>query len=199
MNTPHRHTSRRRLILSLPVIAALALSSCVTRPGQPPAKANTVSSQLYEWNGDGVSGPASVIVRLDEQKAYFYRGKKQVAWTYVATGIEGHRTPTGRFHVLEKKEDKISNLYGKLLDANGDVVQSDFNLNKEVLPEGCQFAPARMPFYMRLSDDGTGMHVGIIPHPGRPASHGCIRMPRAMAEKFFANVEVGTPVLITNG
>ena len=144
-------------------------------------------------------GPASIVVRLDEQKAYFYRGKKQVAWTYIASGIEGHRTPTGKFRVMEKKEDKISNLYGKLLDANGDVVQSDFNLNKEVLPEGCQFAPARMPFYMRLSDDGTGLHVGLIPHPGKPASHGCIRMPRVMAQKFFANVEIGTPVLITNG
>jgi lipoprotein-anchoring transpeptidase ErfK/SrfK len=53
-----------------------------------------------------------------------------------------------------------------------------------------------MPLYMRLKDDGTGMHVGPIPRPGRPASHGCIRMPRTMAEHFFSNVSIGTPVTI---
>ena len=62
--------------------------------------------------------------------------------------------------------------------------------------EGCQFKPARMPLYMRLKDDGTGMHVGPIPHPGRRASHGCIRMPRVMAERFYSIVSVGTPVTI---
>jgi lipoprotein-anchoring transpeptidase ErfK/SrfK len=188
-----------KLVLGASVGLVLALSSCVTKPQTGPPTQKVAGAGLYEWKGDGAKGPASVVVRLGEQKAYFYRGGKQVAWTYVATGIEGHRTPTGKFRVMEKKEDKISNLYGKLLDSNGDVVQSDFNLNKETLPEGCQFAPARMPFYMRLSDDGTGMHVGNIPHPGRPASHGCIRLPRAMAEKFFQNVEVGTPVTIIGG
>ena len=189
----------RHVALAVSAGLGMTLSSCVTKPKTAEQAPQKTSSSLFEWNGDGAKGPASVVVRLAEQKAYFYRGGKQVAWTYVATGIEGHRTPTGKFHVMEKKEDKISNLYGKLLDANGDVVQSDFNLNKETLPEGCQFAPARMPFYMRLSDDGTGMHVGVIPHPGRPASHGCISMPRAMAEKFFSNVEVGTPVTIIGG
>ncbi len=45
----------------------------------------------------------------------------------MATGKPGHPTPAGHFHVMEKNEDKISNLYGSLKDSNGEVVNSDFN------------------------------------------------------------------------
>jgi len=38
------------------------------------------------------------------------------------------------------------------------------------------------------------MHVGHL--PGYAASHGCVRMPKPMAIKFFENVEVGTPVIV---
>jgi lipoprotein-anchoring transpeptidase ErfK/SrfK len=138
----------------------------------------------------------AVTIYLDQQKAYFSKGGQHIGWTYVATGLPGHETPTGNFRIMEKTVDKISNLYGRLVDFEGNTVQSDFNLAKETLPEGCQFKPARMPLYMRLKDDGTGMHVGPIPRPGRRASHGCIRMPRVMAEHFFANVSIGTPVTI---
>ena len=189
----------RPLFLGLATGVVLSLASCASKPVPKALPAGGLKSGLFEWTGDGVPGPASVIVKLGEQKAYFYRGQKLVGWTFIASGIAGHETKPGRYTVLEKKEDKISNLYGKLLDSNGDVVQSDFNLGKETLPEGCQFAPARMPFYMRLSDDGTGLHVGALPHPGKPASHGCVRMPRAMAVKFFQNVQVGTPVTILPG
>ncbi|MFZ4764189.1 MAG: L,D-transpeptidase [Roseimicrobium sp.] len=182
------------------IVLALAVPSCVTHQPkqatpQPPVKK---AFTLYEWNAEKAKreGSASVHIYLDRQKAFFYKGGVQVGWSYVATGLPGHETPSGRFTVREKKEDKISNLYGKLVDFEGNVVQADFNLAKETLPEGCQFAPARMPYYMRLKDDGTGMHVGPIPNPGRRASHGCIRLPRAMAINFFNNVVVGTPVTI---
>ena len=174
---------------------ALLVSSCVHKPQtEKPEKPGKFS--MYEWHGESAKGPASIVIYLDEQKAHFYRGQKEVGWTYVATGKPSHPTPTGHFHVLEKVEDKISNLYGTLLDANGDVVNSDFNLSKDSLREGMQFQPARMPLYMRLAGDGVGMHVGKIPKPGATASHGCIRLPRDMAEKFYANVSEGTPVTI---
>jgi lipoprotein-anchoring transpeptidase ErfK/SrfK len=54
-----------------------------------------------------------------------------------------------------------------------------------------------MPYWMRLTGSGVGMHAGPIPNPGQPASHGCIRMPLAMAETLFQHVNVGTPVTIT--
>ena len=178
----------------LPV--AFALASCATKPPKPPEKQ---AFQMYEWNSEALAkakGAITIDIYLDQQKAYLSKGGQQIGWTYVATGISGHETPNGKFRVMEKTADKISNLYGRLVDFEGNTVQGDFNLAKETLPEGCQFKPARMPLYMRLKDDGTGMHVGPIPHPGRRASHGCIRMPRVMAERFFAIVGVGTPVTI---
>ena len=36
------------------------------------------------------------------------------------------------------------------------------------------------------------VHAGYL--PGYPASHGCVRMPQEMAQAFFRNVSVGTPV-----
>lgn len=186
-----------RWILNSGVALALALSfsSCATKPASPPP-AEPKKFSLYEWNGDGVKGNSSVIIYLDQQKAYYYRDGKQVGWTYVATGTSRHPTRTGQFNVMEKVLDKISNLYGIAVDANGDVVDSDFDTRTDSLPEGAQFRPAKMPLYMRLTGDGVGMHVGKIPNPGRPASHGCIRMPRYMAEKFYANLSIGTPVAI---
>lgn len=54
-----------------------------------------------------------------------------------------------------------------------------------------------MPYWMRLTNYGIGMHVGNIPQPGEPASHGCIRMPEEFVPVLFNKVEIGTPVKIT--
>lgn len=151
---------------------------------------------MYEWNGDNVAGPPSIVIRLDEQKAIFYRGKKQVGWTYVASGKPSHPTPPGQYAVMERTTDKVSNRYGMLLDDKGGVLMSDFNTSKDAMPEGAQFKPARMPYFLRLTNDGVGLHAGKIPKPGATASHGCVRLPNYMAGKFFENVRVGTPVTI---
>lgn len=55
--------------------------------------------------------------------------------------------------------------------------------------------PAKMPFFMRLSCKDFGLHEGYV--PGRPASHGCIRLPKEAAQKLFANAPIGTWVTIS--
>lgn len=180
----------------LALAAALGLSSCATGKRDQKPAAEPAKFVMYHWEGDGVQGAPSIVIYLDTQKAEFYRGKKLVGWTFVATGKASHPTPAGNFRIIEKTPDKISNLYGKLLDIDGKVVDSDFNLSKEEVPEGHQFSPARMPMFQRLTNDGVGLHVGPIPRPGATASHGCIRVPRYMAQKFFANTAIGTPVTI---
>ena len=55
-----------------------------------------------------------------------------------------------------------------------------------------------MPYWMRLTSYGIGMHAGIIPKPGEAASHGCIRLPKELAPVLFESVNVGTPVTITH-
>ena len=53
---------------------------------------------------------------------------------------------------------------------------------------------AQMPFFMRLNCRDFGMHAGVVPN--RPASHGCIRLPAAAAKKLFAEIPIGTVVMI---
>lgn len=51
-----------------------------------------------------------------------------------------------------------------------------------------------MPFFMRLNCGAIGLHSGYV--TGRPASHGCIRLPYDKAKKFFSLCEVGDEVQI---
>jgi lipoprotein-anchoring transpeptidase ErfK/SrfK len=51
-----------------------------------------------------------------------------------------------------------------------------------------------MYWFMRITG-GIGMHQGYM--PGYADSHGCIRLPASMAQVFYVNAPVGTPVKIT--
>lgn len=53
-----------------------------------------------------------------------------------------------------------------------------------------------MPYFMRLNCGAIGLHSGYV--TGRPASHGCIRLPHGKAQKFFAMVRVGDEVQIVH-
>jgi lipoprotein-anchoring transpeptidase ErfK/SrfK len=147
------------------------------------------------WDGDHASGPPHIRLRIGEQKAYFYKGDQLVGVSIISTGREGFGTPSGTFKIQQKDRDHVSSRFGDYVDARtGEVVQKDIDRNKDPMPKGAKYDGARMPFFMRVHG-GVGMHEGFL--PGYPASHGCIRMPGFMAESFFRNVEVGTPVSIT--
>ncbi len=51
-----------------------------------------------------------------------------------------------------------------------------------------------MPWFMRLNCSAIGLHSGYV--TGRPASHGCIRLPYQKAKEFFGQVRVGDEVEI---
>jgi len=153
------------------------------------------SGKLYEWNGDGRK-ISHIVVNTDEQKARFYDGEEQVGWTTVASGVSKHPTPVGRFEVLEKVANKRSNLYGKVYSSGGGVVRSDAKAGRDPIPAGARFEGAKMPYFLRVTYDGVGLHAGPIPRPGHPASHGCIRLPSKMAPVLFQHVGVGTKVSI---
>ncbi len=164
-----------------------------TPAAKPPPK------PLYEWNETAAAkakGAVSVQIIVDEQRAHVYKGKTEIGWTTVASGIHKYPTPVGRFSVLEKTKDKHSNLYGRIYDKNGKCVCSDARVGRDEIPEGGRFEGAQMAYWMRVTSDGVGMHVGPIPNPGHRASHGCIRLPRAAAEHLFSTVSIGTPVTI---
>jgi len=95
--------------------------------------------------------------------------------------------------VTQKDQNHVSNLYGNFVNEEGKIVQRDVDMSKMQVPDGCVFEGAKMPFYMRFTA-GYGLHAGHVPN--FPASHGCVRLPRVMAEHFFQNAEVGTPVTV---
>jgi lipoprotein-anchoring transpeptidase ErfK/SrfK len=147
------------------------------------------------WDGDNAGGAPSIRINLGEQRAYFYKGGELVGISIVSTGREGFGTTSGSFHIIQKDKDHVSSRFGDYVDANGSVIKKDIDRDKDPMPRGARYDGAKMPFFMRIVG-GTGMHQGFL--PGYPASHGCIRMPGFMAEKFFDNVSVGTPVTIAN-
>jgi lipoprotein-anchoring transpeptidase ErfK/SrfK len=160
-----------------------------------PEKDKKLASPLYEWKGDGRS-ITRIVVNTNEQKARFYSGNEEIGWSTVATGLSKYPTPTGRFQVTEKVENKRSNLYGKVYGKGGRVLRSSVKVGRDRIPDGGRFEGAHMPFFMRLTDDGIGLHAGPIPNPGQPASHGCIRMPSKIAPLVFRQVSHGTAVTI---
>jgi len=147
------------------------------------------------WDGDNASGSPSIRINLGEQRAYFYKGGELVGISVVSTGREGFGTTSGSFHIIQKDKDHVSSRFGDYLNADGSILKKEVDRDKDPMPKGARYDGAKMPFFMRIVG-GTGMHEGFL--PGYPASHGCIRMPGFMAQKFFENVSVGTPVSITN-
>ncbi len=187
--------SLRLISLGLLVSAVFAMVSCApTGPLAGPAP--RAEAVLYEWFDDGGPGEVKVRINLTEQRAFYSRGGRPIGWSYVATGTEGHGTPGGSYRITEKIVDKYSNAYGWIEDEFGNMVDNDAKPSDPV-PAGCRYVAAPMPYWMRLTNYGIGMHAGIIPQPGQPASHGCIRLPKPFAPVLFDAVKVGTPVTIT--
>jgi lipoprotein-anchoring transpeptidase ErfK/SrfK len=190
MVPPLPHYAPRWLAAAL----VLPLASCAVTSQGPPPKAEHV---LYEWYDDHGPGKVTVKIDLSDQRATYTRGGREIGWSYVATGKEGHGTPSGTYRISEKIEDKFSNRYGWIEDEWGNVTNGDAKPSTPV-PPGERYMPAPMPFWMRLTHYGIGMHAGVIPKPGEAASHGCIRLPKELAPVLFDAVEVGTTVKISH-
>jgi hypothetical protein len=170
-------------------------------PNAPPTSREAATSRagqprdvISHWDGGAGNGPARIRIVLSEQTAYFFRGNELVGKSWLSTGDENHRTPTGSFRIMQKDKLHRSSRYGVFVDAEGNVVDGDVDFKKDPVPKGCKYEGADMKNFMRITAEGVGMHAGFL--PGYPASHGCIRMPAHMSEYFFNSVNVGTPVTI---
>ena len=147
----------------------------------------------WSWTGDGATGPASIVISVGSQLATFYKGGVEVGRTQISTGREGFNTPIGSFSVIEKSAEHLSTLYGDFVDKSGEVVVSNVDAQKDKRPPGTHFEGAPMPYFLRVTGP-VGMHAGYL--PGYAASHGCIRLPKSAAYRFYENAKVGTPVRI---
>jgi hypothetical protein len=116
------------------------------------------------------SGNKKIVVDLAKQEAYAYEGKTLIYKGWVSSGRKKFATPSGRYRVLAKEEEHISNEWPK--------------------PDG----GAKMPYMLRLTWSGIALHLGYTPN--RPASHGCVRLKDGFAQKLFKWAKVGTRVII---
>jgi hypothetical protein len=160
-------------------------------PHHPPP---AVHDDISYWEGDGVTGAPLVRINRPQQKAYFYKGGVLVGISKISSGSEDHATPPGRYKITQKSKDHKSSIYGVFKDkATGQMINDNVDIRVDKIPPGAVYYAAPMPNFMRFTG-GIGMHTGYL--PGYAASHGCIRMPHHMSEKFFENVEIGTPVIV---
>jgi hypothetical protein len=156
--------------VAAPAVVAPALPAAAPLPDPVAAEAEALKPGGFVWHPERAqAGEVEIVVSVPLQRGYIYRGDTLIGVTTVSTGRPGHRTPLGRFAILEKHRQHFSNKYNN----------------------------APMPFMQRLTMDGIALHAGQI--PGRPASHGCVRLPLAFAEKLFAVTRVGGDVHIVDG
>lgn len=133
-----------------------------------------------------------IVVSIPKQRAYLMIREEIVADAPVSSGKRGHETPRGHFTVMEKDPNHHSSLYGDFVDGSGRVVRAGVSAHIDSAPSGTHFAGAAMKWFLRLTGEGVGMHIGIL--PGYPASHGCIRESVDGAKLFYDHAKVGTPV-----
>src|SRR6266478_3799304 len=196
-----RRSMKRRSLIQIVLTGAVAVLFCSCEDMQQVQQQaqRTLSAVLPMptpggwWEDEDAHGDARIVVHLAEQKAYFYKGKRLVGESTVSTGKRGFSTPPGHYHIVSKDKNHVSSEFGDYVDAEGNVVKSNIDVRKDSRPRGTHFDGARMPYCMHFNG-GYAMHEGYV--PPYAASHGCIRLPRGMAEHFFNAVEEGSPIIV---
>lgn len=161
----------KRLIESgfLMCVAASAAASPVTHQQSVIERAVRLSPGQFVWEPEAAStGPVFLVIDLTRQRVLLYRGGVPIAASTISSGSKGRETPIGVFTILQK----------------------------EVVHRSRTYDDAPMPYMQRLTPQGVAMHAGNL--PGYPASHGCIRLPKAFAKLLYGVTELGTPVTITD-
>ena len=148
------------------VLAAITATGSISITDPAAAKKNTQSKQTEVANSGPRPVPLLAVVALSEQRVTIYDTNGKILQSPVSTGQKGYETPAGIYSVLQKNREHYSNVY-----------------------EG-----ASMPFMQRLTWSGIALHAGVL--PGRPASHGCIRMPQGFAKELFELTKVGLRVAV---
>lgn len=140
------------------------------------------------------AGNSWIKVNLASQRGLLMNGENVVMDYPICSGIPSRPTPRGTFRITEKIVDKRSNKYGRILDAAGDVVNGDADATLDPIPPGGKFVGASMRYWMRLTSDGVGHHIGPVRR--RPASHACVRGPSGVIPTVYSKVKVGTKFVI---
>jgi len=134
-----------------------------------------------------------VSMKLNEA-AYHQADAKDTRIKDISSGIDGRETPTGIYSVKERIIEKRSNRYGRLVDREtGDVIVPKAWEHKGVIPKNLKYVGIEMPYWMRLTWSGIGMHVGGFALKER-SSFGCIRVYEKAQPYIYHKTSIGTKV-----
>jgi hypothetical protein len=111
-------------------------------------------------------GVLQIVVSIGTQRVTLFSDGVRMAQGPVSTGTPSHPTPMGVFSVIQKDRYHHSNLYGN----------------------------APMYYMQRITWSGSAMHEGVL--PGRPASHGCIRLSHGFAAALWPTTKLGVRVIV---
>lgn len=125
----------------------------------------------YAWDESGApaTGPVIITVDLRAQTLSVFRAGYEIGAAVILYGATDKPSPKGAFPITQKIADYYSRTYDN----------------------------APMPFAQRLTSDGVFIHGSDVQW-GR-ATHGCIGVPKAFAQKLFGVTKVGDVVVITDG
>jgi len=212
----------RHLLHPLHLLSALAvgfLASCATQqnpsaltdaagnplnPHLPGSYAHFTAEPTYPktynyWKNDELlsrTNPenSKIVIDVGTQRGLLMNGEEIVMDYPICSGRASHPTPRGEYKVLEQVVDKRSNKYGRIYDANGRVVHTDADITQDQVPEGGRFEGASMRYWMRMTWDGIGHHVGPVRRI--PVSHACVRGPSKLMPIIYSKAKIGTPVIV---
>jgi hypothetical protein len=161
------HSGRHRILRRLATFLAALLIVALAVPADARRwTARDRADEAAATPSRKPEGPLQLIVSLGSQRLWVYDKHGLLETSIVSTGVGGFPTPTGVFAVIDKEKTHYSNIY----------------------------RGAPMPNMQRLTMSGVALHSGVT--TGRPASHGCIRMPHAFSIKLFNLTQLGARVII---
>lgn len=147
-------------------LGVAGLAALIAAGGDAAARSGRSERPIETVQSRSVGEPVMAIVSLSNQRISIYDAKGWILRAPVSSGTKGRETPAGIFSVIQKVEEHYSNLYDD----------------------------AFMPHMQRITWSGIALHGGVL--PGRPASHGCIRLPYDFAERLFGETMMGMRVIV---
>ncbi|WP_426528907.1 L,D-transpeptidase family protein [Bradyrhizobium sp. McL0615] len=150
-------------------LAVAALTALIAAGGDAHARGGRSERPIESIQSRSAGEPTMAIVSLRSQRITVYDANGWILRAPVSSGTKGRETPAGIFSVIQKVEEHYSNLYDD----------------------------AFMPHMQRITWSGIALHGGVL--PGRPASHGCIRLPFDFAAQLFDATTMGIRVIVAPG
>lgn len=168
--------------MALPVTTSAPSEAEPAETEAAPAKAESIAAEPSSLPTEPVTAAPtadadtakrrSLTISLGDQAFEYKEDESVVRSGPISSGKPGNPTPTGRFRVLSKDEDKVSTRYTNQLGMQA-------------------WMPYSIQFYGHYF-----LHEGWL--PGYPDSHGCVRVGEKDARFLFERLRIGDPVLVVN-